>query len=49
MKNFYMSSPIYKTLLDNFIDKKLLYIIPIIYQILNEIIKYLIIEYWGNC
>ena len=41
MKNFYMSSPLYNQLLDNFIDKKLLYIIPIIYQILNEIITYI--------
>ncbi len=38
MKNFYLSSSLYKTFLDNFIDKKVIYIIPLINKILNELI-----------
>jgi hypothetical protein len=38
MKYFYLSSSLYKSLLDNFTDKKLIYIIPLIYKILNELV-----------
>lgn len=42
MKNFYLSSSLYIKLslvvLDNFIDKKVIYIMTIIYRIINELI-----------